>query len=151
MFPSSSRVKLNRVALKDAVRLKPIHRRRQVSEPPIDEDRKQDLSEVVSVRDEPVQSFLKEQMNPEKVTIHTTCNTPEGEPGSCVGRAKRKRSDQSCKDFHQEGPYTRGKYHQSKADTRSELKLDPLRKLCDLRVRVRFTWCFCTKSHKCCC
>ncbi|XP_026202763.1 uncharacterized protein topaz1 isoform X1 [Anabas testudineus] len=117
MFPSSSRVKLNRVALKDAVRLKPIHRRRQVSEPPTNEDRKQDLSEVVSVRDEPVQSFLKEQMNPEKVTIHTTCNTPEGEPGSCVGRAKRKRSDQSCKDFHQEGPYTRDSTHAHSSST----------------------------------
>lgn len=151
MFPSSSRVKLNRAALKDAVSLKLVARRKRVPESPSNvtaEARQQVVSKALSLVEadpvpnssEPVLSFLTYQMGSEKVT-HTSSNMPEGEPET----AKRKKYDQSCKDFKQEGPYTRGKYHQSRPHTRSKVKLDQLKKLCNLKLR--FTWCFCTESE----
>lgn len=150
MFPSSSRVKLNRVALKDAVWQKLVPRRRRASEPPNTgtADPREQVTGAVSVpnSNEPVRSFLTEQTGPEKVT-YTNSELPEGELENRVGmqKAKRKKYDQSCKDFKQEGPCTRGRYHQSKPNTRSKVKLDQLRKLCNLRLT--FTWCFCTESE----
>lgn len=157
MFPSSSRVKLNRSALKDAVSLNMLARRKRVPESQSNvtvEARQRVVSEALSVAHAPsvpksseaVQSFLTDQMGSDKVT-HMSSSMLEGEPGNCVGtqNAKRKKYHQSCKDFKPEGPYTRGKYHQSRPNTRSKVKLDQLKKLCNLRLR--FAWCFCTESE----
>lgn len=165
MFPSSSRVKLNRVALTDVIGLQEVPRRRRVQkslrnvtgDPKQPED-SQLVSEVVSVKDtasvpssnEPVQTFLTDPVGPEKVT-GTAGNTPEGEPEeNCVGTQKAKRNNvQSHKGidtFKPQGPYTRGKYQQSKPNTRTRSRLDRLRKLCNLRLRL--TWCFYTASDR---
>ncbi|XP_044028329.1 uncharacterized protein topaz1 isoform X2 [Siniperca chuatsi] len=129
MFPTNSRVKLNRVALKDVIGLKLVPRRRRVpkSQNNVTADSKKQeenqlVSELVSVKDttsahsshEPVQTFLTDQMGPENVT-HTACNIAEGEPEeNCVGTQKAKggHTAQLCKgndsmEFKQEGPYTR--------------------------------------------
>lgn len=165
MFPSSSRVKLNRVALKNVIGLKLVPRRRRVptsqnnvtANSPKQEETHL-VSELVSVKDtasvpnsyEPVQTSLTEQMGPENVTDKTH-NISEGQSEDCVCTQKAKpRTDvESCKEngrkeFKQEGPSTRGKYQQSKPNTRSKCRLDYLRILCNLRLR--FTWCFYTAS-----
>ncbi|XP_073318978.1 uncharacterized protein topaz1 isoform X2 [Pagrus major] len=94
MFPCSSRVKLNRVAIKDVIGLKTAPRRRRVptslntaTADPQTKEENQLVSEPVSVKDtvssnnEPVQTLLTEQMGPEKLTA----NIPEEEPvENCV-------------------------------------------------------------------
>ncbi|GAA6231834.1 uncharacterized protein topaz1 isoform X1 [Lates japonicus] len=158
MFPSSSRVKINRVALKDVVGLKLVPRRRRVLKSPnkVTADAKQheekkDVSGVMSVKNiasvpnsnKPVQSFLTDHMGPENVS-DTASNTAEGEPeDSCVGtqKAKRRKRYEPCRDnvsmeFKQKGPYTRGKYHQSKPYTRSKCRLDHIRNTLNLRLKL---------------
>lgn len=163
MFPSSSRVKLNRVALKNVIGLKLVPRRRRVptsqnNVPALSPKQEENylVSELVSVKDtastpssnEPVQTFFTDQMGPENVT-DTARAIPEGQPEeNCVGTQKAKRrknepsNENASKEVKQEGPCTRGKYQQSKLNTRSKSRLDYLRKLCNLSLR--FTWCLCT-------
>ncbi|XP_039978230.1 protein TOPAZ1 isoform X3 [Xiphias gladius] len=97
MFPSSSKVKLNRVALKDVVGLKLVPRRRRVLPNNVtvaskQQEEKQEDSQVMSGKDtasvpnsnETVQSSLTDQMGPDSVT-HTARNITEGEPeDNCV-------------------------------------------------------------------
>lgn len=164
MFPSSSRVKLNRVALKNVIGLKLVPRRRRVptshnNVPALSPKQEENylVSELVSVKDtasthssnEPVQTFSTDQMGPENVTV-TARAIPEGQPEeNCVGTQKAKRrknvessNENDSKEIKQEGPCTRGKYQQSKPNTRSKCRLDYLRKLCNLSLR--FTWCYCS-------
>lgn len=132
MLPSSSRVKLNRVALKDVIGLQVVPRRRRAGDSKQPEESPL-VSEAVSVKDTAsVQTFLT--VGPENVT-GTVGDTPEGEPEeNCVGTQREKRNKvQSCKgdntvEFKPQGPDTRGK-----PNTRSRSSLDRLRKLCNLR------------------
>ncbi|XP_067467521.1 protein TOPAZ1 isoform X3 [Thunnus thynnus] len=117
MFPSSHRVKLNRVALKDVVGLKLAPRRRRVSKPlnnvTADSNKQEEkhvVSEIVSVKDnssnEPVQTFLTEQMAPENDP-----DTASRDAGEKKCEPKRRNDFQSCKrkdtELKQEGPITR--------------------------------------------
>lgn len=136
MFPSSSRVKLNRVALKDVVGLRLVPRRRRVPAPlnnVTTDSNKRDVSEIVSVKDtssnDPVQTFLTEQTAPHKVS--DTAGRDHG--GKCAAGTYT-RTDT---EFKPEGPLTGGKYHQVKPNTRSKSRLE----------RLRFTWCFCADSE----
>ncbi|KAM8767463.1 uncharacterized protein topaz1 isoform 2-T2 [Acanthopagrus schlegelii] len=115
MFPCSSRVKLNRVALKDVVGLKAAAaapRRRRVptslNTATADPQTKEEnllVSEPVSVEDtasvssnsEPVQTLLPDQTGPADTL---TCNIPDEEPvEKCSFAQKEKRSSniESCK------------------------------------------------------
>ncbi|KAK9526263.1 hypothetical protein VZT92_014972 [Zoarces viviparus] len=131
MLPSSSRVKLNRVALKDVVGLNVEPRRR----------RRLPNSVNNNELHEPVQTALT---GPENVT---GTNSPGGgEPlESRVGTQRPNRINNGRYSVH-EGPCTRGKYQRSKPNTRSQgVLLHGLGKICELRLR--FTWCFCTAAH----
>ncbi|XP_038581266.1 protein TOPAZ1 isoform X2 [Micropterus salmoides] len=95
MFPSSSRVKLNRVALKDVIGLKLVPRRRRVPKSQnnvnvtADSEENQEENQLQSMKDtnvtplpccsEHVQTPLTDQIWPENVT-DTTGAIPEGEP-----------------------------------------------------------------------
>ncbi|XP_031143062.2 uncharacterized protein topaz1 isoform X2 [Sander lucioperca] len=166
MLPSSNRVKLNRVALKNLVG-QPVPRRRRlpkswnnVTTDSKKTEQNQIVSEPVSIKDktsvpnsnEPVQTSKTEQLGPENVT-DSTGNTANGEPEeNCVGtqKARRRNNYQPCKGNssvvvnEQQGPYTRGKYQQSKPNTRSKYRLHSLKKFCNLRLR--FTCWLCTGS-----
>lgn len=162
MFPCSSRVKLNRVALKDVVGLKAAAapRRRRVptslntaTADPQTQEENLLVSEPVSVEDtasvssnsEPVQTLLTDQTGPADTL---TCNIPDEEPVekcTCAQKEKRSSNIESCKgnksrNLKLEGPLTRGKYHQSKPNTRRKARQDYLRRLCSLRLRC--TVCF---------
>lgn len=166
MFPCCSRVKLNRVALKDVIGLKAAAapRRRRVptslntaTADPQTQEENQLVSEPVSVEDtasvssndEPVQTLLTDQTGPDKLTS----NIPDEEPvENCLGTQKKKRSKNivsrkgnTHRKLKLEGPLTRGKCHHSKPNTRRKGRLDYLRKLCSLRLRC--TLCFCSDSH----
>ncbi|TDH04415.1 hypothetical protein EPR50_G00151350 [Perca flavescens] len=164
MLPSSNRVKLNRAAFKDIVG-QPVPRRRRlqksfnnVTTDSTKQEENQLVSEPVSIKDttslpssnEPVRTSKTEQLGPENVT-DTTGNIADGEPEeNCVGtqKAGRRNHYQPCKGNgsavvnEQQGPYTRGKYQQSKPNTRS--KLHSLKKFCNLGLR--FTCWLCTGS-----
>lgn len=166
MFPCSSRVKLNRVVLKDVIGLKAAAapRRRRVptslntaTADPQTQEENQLVSEPVSVEDtasvsrnnEPVQTLLTDQAGPDKLTSNILDEEPVE---NCLGTQKKKRSNNivSCKgnthrELKLEGPLTRGKYHHSKPNTRRKGRLDYLRKLCSLRLRC--TLCICSDSH----
>ncbi|XP_031143063.1 uncharacterized protein topaz1 isoform X3 [Sander lucioperca] len=129
MLPSSNRVKLNRVALKNLVG-QPVPRRRRlpkswnnVTTDSKKTEQNQIVSEPVSIKDktsvpnsnEPVQTSKTEQLGPENVT-DSTGNTANGEPEeNCVGtqKARRRNNYQPCKGNssvvvnEQQGPYTR--------------------------------------------
>lgn len=145
MLQSSSRVKLNRVALKDISELKLVPRRRRVSKSPntvTDERKEQEETPLVYrglVRDGASVSYLTDRMGAEKMPH----NIPGGEPeDTCVGTQKEKRKPcvSAYRQVKQEGPCTRGKYHQRKPNTRSKSMLDHVRKL---NLKLRFTWCCC--------
>ncbi len=138
MFPSSNRVKLNRVALKDVIGLKVVPRRRRVPEAlnNVTGDSKQQqesqlVCEVVSVKGsasgpssyEPVQTCPTDPMGPESVT-GAAGDIPEGEPEEeSVGTQKAKGNNVRSykgKEFKHQGPCTRGKHQQSTPNTRSK-------------------------------
>ncbi|XP_056254599.1 uncharacterized protein topaz1 isoform X2 [Seriola aureovittata] len=87
MFPSSNRIKLNRVALKDVVGLKLVPRRRRVPKSPDNVTAEPEKQEVTSVKEtgsvpssnEPVQSVYTDQRSPENVT-DTVSNITEAKP-----------------------------------------------------------------------
>lgn len=147
MLGSSSRVKLNRVALKE-MKLEP--RRRRVTKSLSDvQEENQVVSELVSASvsssHEPVQTSLKGPGNVTDATANIAGE--EGEPEEEM-KAEKKRSSYHQEVKHEEeGPFTRGKYQQSKPNTRSKGSLHGgIRRLCDLRLK--FTWCFCTASDR---
>lgn len=130
MFPSSSRVKLNRVALKDVVGLKLTPRRRRV--PKLlnrikAESKKQeknfDSVQLISEKDmvsppgsnEPDQN-LTHTMGSEKKTQPLSTHDEEEpeENGSGTQKTKSKVDSESRGADKQDGPNTRGKYQQSR-------------------------------------
>lgn len=134
----SARVKLNRVTLKDVLRLKLVPSQRR---PPTTQT-------VVTAQD---------TASGPKITVLTGTkkrnnkahSIPEGQPEkSCKGmqKAKRSKNIKSCKgnikEFKHEGPLTRGRYQQGRPNTRSKCRLDHLRK-----QSVRFPCCFCPASN----
>nr|XP_019946442.1 PREDICTED: testis- and ovary-specific PAZ domain-containing protein 1 isoform X2 [Paralichthys olivaceus] len=117
MFPSSSRVKLNRVALKDAVGPQPhFPRRRRVSRSPTKvsaEPEKPEASEGTCARDggdEPVQSWLARRGDPGDAGAEE----PEHCCGGSAEETGRRKVMESCREsdgeeFQPEGPDTRDK------------------------------------------
>ncbi|CAB1437061.1 unnamed protein product [Pleuronectes platessa] len=117
MFPTSSRVKLNRVALTDVAGLQPhFPRRRRVSRSPSKvsaESEKPEASEGTCAKDtgeEPAKS----------------CSTRRGDPGNARGgtakETRRRKLMESCREsdgaeFKPEGRDTRGEYHRSLSHT----------------------------------
>lgn len=134
----SSRVKFNRVTLKDVIRLKLVPSQRG---PPT-------MQTVVSAQD---------TASGPKITVLTGTKNlnnkahgiPEGQPEkNCKGmqKAKRSKNIESCKgnikEFKHGGPLTRGRYLQGRPNTRTKCRLDYLRK-----QSVRFLCCFCPASN----
>ncbi|XP_035491055.2 uncharacterized protein topaz1 isoform X3 [Scophthalmus maximus] len=120
MFPSSNRVKLNRVALKDVAVAAPRRRRApgspsNVAAQPEEQVQRQDASAPGS--DETVRTFLTDRMGPSNKTGDTASRAAEGEPGDDrVGptKAKRRRNHLQSRresvdsvELEQEGAYTR--------------------------------------------
>ncbi|KAA8586151.1 hypothetical protein FQN60_007720, partial [Etheostoma spectabile] len=166
MLPSSNRIKLNRVALKNLVGQTVPRRRRlpkslnNVTTDSKIQEENQQVCEPVTIKDttsvpssnEPAQTSKTEQLGPENVT-DTTGNVADGESEeNCVGtqKARRRNNYQPCKwngsvvVDTQQGPYTRGKYQQSKPNTRSKCRLHSLKTFSNLRLR--FTCWLCTDS-----
>lgn len=130
MFPSSSRVKLNRVALKDVVGLKLTPRRRRVpkllnriSAESKKQEKNFDSVQLISEKDmvsppgsnEPDQN-LTHTMGSEKKTQPPSTHDEEEpeENGSGTQKTKSKVDSESRGADKQDGPNTRGKYQQSR-------------------------------------
>lgn len=137
MFPSVSRVKLNRVMLNDDG-LKLVPRRRRLLKAPnnVESDSKTQeenlVCESVSEKDAarvpgsngPVQTFLTHHMDSESVT-DVASSISEGEP-SCR---------RTPMDFRQDEGNTRGKYRQCNPNIWSTDRSGKLTQLCKLRLR----------------
>lgn len=154
MFPSSSRVKLNRVALKNVIGLKLVPRRRRVPTSgnmdhyPKQKEETRLVSELQSVKNtacvpntnEHDQIPFTDKMGPESMSV-TAGNVSEARLGESCARtqkARRRKPMEPCKgahiqEFTAEGPRARGKYDQGEPYTRSRCRSDHLKKLCRLR------------------
>lgn len=150
MFPSSSRVKLNRVALKDVVGLKLTPRRRRVpkllnriSAESKKQEKNFDSVQLISEKDmvsppgsnKPDQN-LTHTMGSEKKTQPPSTHDEEEpeENGSGTQKTKSKVDSESRGADKQDGPNTRGKYQQSRG----------VRNTC---LRPRFIWCVFKRLH----
>lgn len=134
----SSRVKLNRVILKDVIRLKLVPSQRR---PPTTQT-------VVTAQDAASGPNINGLTGTKKLN-NKAHSIPEGQPEkNCKGmqKAKRCKNIECCKgnnkEFKHEGPLTRGRYQQGRPNTRSKCRLDSLRK-----QSVRFPCCFCPASN----
>lgn len=157
MTPSSSRVKTDRAALKNIFRLELVPRRTRVLTSQHSNGTAKRPGEVVAVghsapsAQEPGQCFKIQQMGTENVTI-TARSIPGGRAEeNCVRRQKAMTTTnvKSCEGDGREGlirdgSFTKGRYQQSKSTTRNKCKLDQVRKLCKLRMRL--TWRLCAAS-----
>ncbi|XP_023116713.2 uncharacterized protein topaz1 [Amphiprion ocellaris] len=147
MFPSSNRVKLNRVALKD-VNLVPRRRTlpKTVTRVTADSKKHDSTSELVSEKDtasfpsssKPGRVFLTPRMGLESATgaASDTCEAEPEESYADTHVVQRRSYLPPCRgddmEVKQDEPTTRGKYHQSKPNTRS--RPERLRKLRSLRM-----------------
>lgn len=154
MFPSSSRVKLNRVALKDVVGLKLTPRRRRLPKSlnkVLSDSRKQEgnlISEqLMSEKDivSPPNRGDREQTLTRRVVCENGTHTPSTlDGGAPEEKIECKTHPESCRGNKQDGPNTRGKYTQGKSNSGSKRSADSFRDVSDLRLR--FTWCLCSDS-----
>lgn len=107
MFPSSSRVKLNRAALKDVVELKVVPRRRRVHVTGDCQRQHENhkVTQLFSVKDNnnnnkstcrSVQTFLPHQMGPENVTGYIPGGEPEETGVVGTQKAVRRHDVQTC-------------------------------------------------------
>lgn len=152
MAASSSRVKTDRAALKNIFRLELVPRRARVLTSQHNNGTVKRPSEVVVVRhsaptgQEPGQTFKIQQIGPENVTI-TARSIPGGraeENGVRRKKAMITTNVKSCEGVIGDGPFTKGRYQQSKSTTRNKCRLDQVRKRC--KLRMRFTWRLCAAS-----
>lgn len=157
MAPSSSRVKTDRAALKNILRLELVPRQTRILTSQHDNGTAKRPSEVVAVRhsaptgQEQGQSFKIQQMGPENVTV-TARSIPGGraeENGVRWQKAMITTNVNSCegngrKGVIRDGPFTKGRYQQSKSTTRNKCRLDQVGKLC--KLRMKFTWRLCAAS-----
>lgn len=155
MFPSSSRVKLNRVALKDVVGLKLTPRRRRlpklldrISADSKNQEKNFDSVQQMSEKDtvsppgsnEPDQNFTHTMGSERKTQAPSTHDEEEPEEnGSGTQKTKSKVDSESRRADKHDGPNTRGKYQQSKRGVAG------FRNMCNLRPR--FIWCVCKRSY----
>lgn len=157
MAPSSSRVKTDRAALKNIFRLELVLRRARILTSQHNNGTLKRPSQVVAVRhsaptgQEPGQTFKIQQIGPENLTI-TARSIPGGraeENGVRRQKAMITTNVKSCEGNGREGlirdgPFTKGRYQQSKSTTRNKCRLDQVRKRC--KLRMRFTWRLCAAS-----
>lgn len=141
MFPSSSRVKLNRVALKDVVGLKLTPRRRRVpkllnriSAESKKQEKNFDSVQLMSEKDmvsppgsnEPNQNLTHTMGSEKKTQAPSTHDEEEPEEnGSGTQKTKSKVDSESRSADKQDGPNTRGKYQQSKGGEGGQKHVPP--------------------------